>query len=188
MKTRLTWLLGMTAVLRLMAQQDDPGKIMRPADKSAHAKGSIDLVATAPSGKLELDGKPIQVAQPFPDVFHGVLKVAPGEHALVLTWEGGRKEVRFFAGPNAPVDFTPFVEHPPFARVQCTQCHELSARGRFRFKGGCFDCHQQQSFAKVHTHPSAMLEQCGMCHNAHGSTVKSHLMHSKENSCKLCHN
>lgn len=175
-------------MLPILAQQDDSGKIMRPADKSAHAKGWIDVVATAPSGKLELDGKPVQVAQPFPNVFHGILKADAGEHALVLTWEGGRKEVRFFVGPGAPSSFTPFVSHPPIAGVECTRCHELSARGRFRFKGGCFDCHQQQSFAKIHSHPPSILDQCGMCHNAHGSTVKSHLLHSRENSCKLCHN
>jgi predicted CXXCH cytochrome family protein len=27
-----------------------------------------------------------------------------------------------------------------------------------------------------------------MCHNAHGSTVKAHLLYSKEAACKLCHN
>ena len=187
MRTQSLWLLAAVAVFGLLAQDDDPGKIMRPADKSAHSAGPIDIVATAPSGKLELDGRPIEVAQPFPNVFHGVLKVAPGEHSLVLIWEGGRKEVRFFSGPNAPTGFAAFVQHPPIAGIQCTQCHELSARGRFRFKGGCFDCHKQETFAKAHTHPATMLQECGMCHNAHGSTVKSHLIHSKENSCKLCH-
>jgi hypothetical protein len=78
-------LLGTAGVLCLLAQQGDAGKIMRPADKSARAKGSIDIVATAPSGKLELDGKPIQVSQRFSNVFHGALNVAPGKHALVLT-------------------------------------------------------------------------------------------------------
>jgi predicted CXXCH cytochrome family protein len=192
MMAPVRWLLGSVVVLSLCAQQDEAGKILRPADKSAHVKGSIDIVATAPSGKLELDGKPIPVEQPFPNVFHGVLQAAPGQHTLVLKWDGGQKEVRFFAGPNAPASFTPFVEHPPNAGVECTQCHELSSRGRFRFKGGCFECHtqfrQQEAFAKVHTHPPSVLEQCGMCHNAHGSTVKSHLLHSKENACKICHN
>lgn len=192
MTASVRWLLGTAVVVGLFAQQDDAGKILRPADRSAHAKGPIDLVATAPSGTLELDGKPIQMEQPFPNVFHGVLKVAPGEHALVLKWDGGQKEIRFFAGPNAPASFTPFVQHPPIAGVQCVQCHELSSRGRFRFKGGCFECHtqnsQQATFAKTHTHPASMLEQCGMCHNAHGSAVKSHLLHSKENACKICHN
>jgi predicted CXXCH cytochrome family protein len=116
-----------------------------------------------------------------------MVKVASGEHSLVLTWEGGRKEVRFFSGAKAPAGFAAFVQHPPIAEIQCTQCHELSARGRFRFKGGCFDCHKQETFVKAHTHPATVLQECGMCHNAHGSTVKSHLIHSKENSCKLCH-
>ena len=87
MRTQSLWLLAAVAVFGLLAQDDDPGKIMRPADKSAHSAGPIDIVATAPSGKLELDGRPIEVAQPFPNVFHGVLKVAPGEHSLVLIWE-----------------------------------------------------------------------------------------------------
>lgn len=172
--------------LMLLGQDDSPGKIMRPADKSSH-NGPVDVVATAPAGKLMLDGKPVEVARPFPDVLHGVLKAGPGEHTLSLTWEGGRKDVRFFVGANAAAGFSAFRQHPPLADVACTQCHELSARGRFRFKGGCFDCHKQEGFAKVHTHPPAMLDQCGTCHDAHGSTVKAHLLHSKENSCKLCH-
>lgn len=176
-------LLGQT----LLSQDDDPGKIMRPPDKSAHESGSVDVVATAPAGKLTLDGKPVEVAQPFPNVFHGSLQVPRGEHTLTLTWEGGRKEVRFFSGPNAPAGFAAFHQHPPVPGIVCTQCHEVSSRGRFRFKGGCFDCHKQETFAKIHTHPPAILEQCGMCHNAHGSTVKSHLIYSKENACKLCH-
>ena len=187
MTAKRFWLSGITA-LALVAQDDGPGKIMRPADKSSHKGDMVDVVATAPGGKLTLDGKPVDVAQPFPNVFHGGLKVPGGEHTLALAWEGGRKEVRFFVGPNAPPEFAAFRQHPPLADVACTQCHELSARGRFRFKGGCFDCHKQEAFAKVHTHPPAILEECGMCHNAHGSTVKAHLIHSKENSCKLCHN
>ena len=27
-----------------------------------------------------------------------------------------------------------------------------------------------------------------MCHNAHGSVVKAHLLYSKETACKICHN
>ena len=171
----------------LLLADDEAGKIMRPADKSSHKTDTVDIIATAPSGKLELDGKPLELAQPFPNVFHSELKVAPGAHSLVLKWEGGRKEVRFFAGPNAPAEFTPFQQHPPIAGIECTQCHELTARARFRFKGGCFDCHKTAGFEKVHTHPSGMLEECGMCHNAHGSTVKAHLLNSREIACKLCH-
>ncbi|MCX6602586.1 MAG: hypothetical protein NTV52_03235 [Acidobacteria bacterium] len=175
------------AFAALLSADDEAGKIMRPADKSSHKSGTVSLVATAPFGRLELDGEPLELAQPFPNVFHGEMKVSPGTHSLVLKWAGGRKEVRFFSGPNAPAEFTSFQQHPPIADVACTQCHELTARGRFRFKGGCFDCHKAESFQKVHTHPSSLLEECGMCHNAHGSTVKAHLIHPKEIACKLCH-
>lgn len=180
------WLVSIS-VFTLFAQAEEPGKIMRPVNKSSHPVAPIDIVATAPAGKMALDGKPVELAEPFPDVFHGVIKAAPGEHTLRLTWQGGQEEIRFFVGPNAPPDLLPFRQHPPLPNVQCTQCHEQGSRGRFIFKGGCFDCHKQEGFARVHTHPPKVLEQCGTCHNAHGSTVKSHLIHSKETSCKLCH-
>jgi len=167
---------------------EDAGKIMRPTEGAALSANEVDIIATAPQGKLQLDGKPVDAAQPFPNVLHANLKATPGPHTLTLTWEGGRKEIHFFTGANPPAPFTTFHQHPPVADVQCTQCHEVNKRGRFRFKGGCFDCHQQQTFVKVHTHDATRLEQCGMCHNAHGSTVKAHLLYPKETACKICHN
>ena len=180
--TAIGWMCGFPAVA-----DDAAGNILRPADNSSHQGGQVDVVATAPAGKLQLDGIVIQAEQPFPDVFHSALKLSPGMHSLVLSWSGGKKEVHFFVGPNAPADFRPFRQYPPIPSVQCTQCHELNVRGRFVFKGGCFDCHQRDGFAKVHTHEPAVLEQCGLCHNAHGSTVKAHLTYPKETACKICH-
>jgi predicted CXXCH cytochrome family protein len=168
---------------------EEAGKIMRPADKAAMPSDVVDIVATAPAGKLELDGKSIAAEQPFPNVLHTSVKTTPGEHSLALIWDGGRKEVHFFVGPNPPADFQAFRQHPPVAEVKCTQCHELSSRGRFRFKNNsCFDCHQKASFNKVHTHDPTVLAECGLCHNAHGSTVKAHLLYPKETACKQCHN
>jgi len=172
----------------LSAADDEAEKILRPADNSSHESGQIDLVATAPSGRLQLDGVFIQTEQPFPDVLHATLKASPGLHSLVLLWEGGKKEVHFFVGPNPPAAFKPFHQHPPIPGVQCTQCHGLNRRGRFECKGGWFDCHRRDDFAKIHTHDPVRLEQCGMCHNAHGSTVKANLLYSKETACKICHN
>lgn len=162
---------------------------MRPADHSAISSGAVDIVATAPAGKLELDGKAIAAEQPFPNVLHASVTASPGEHSLALVWDGGRKEIHFFFGPKAPASFLPFRQHPPVADVKCTQCHELSSRGRFRFRNNsCFDCHQREGFTKVHTHDATVLTECGLCHNAHGSTVKAHLLYSKEIACKQCHN
>ncbi len=164
------------------------GKIVRPVDGAAIASGVVEIAATAPAGKQEFDGQPVDAEEPFPGVFHATVKPTPGEHTLALVWEGGREEVKFFVGNQAPAGFQPFVEHPPAAEIACTQCHGLSRRGRFRFTGGCFDCHQQEAFAKPHFHPSHELADCGMCHNAHGSTAKAHLTMPKTLACKQCHN
>ena len=59
---------------RMPAANDENGKILRPADNSWHQVGPVDLVATAESGKLQLDGAPIQAEQRVlgmpPDVGH----------------------------------------------------------------------------------------------------------------------
>jgi predicted CXXCH cytochrome family protein len=170
------------------AADDTAGKILRPADRSSYQGDQIDVVATAPSGKLHLDGGVVESEQPFPNVLHATLKAKPGLHSLVLVWEGGSKEAHFFVGPNPPAGFQPFRQHPPVPGVQCVQCHGLSRNGRFVFKGGCFDCHQRDRFDGIHTHDPGVLEQCGMCHNAHGSTARANLVYSKEAACKLCHN
>ena len=193
MTLRLKACLAMAAAIGLMhgvlpAADEDGGKIMRPANNSFYKTGPIDLIATAPEGKLELDGVLIQTEQPFPNVFHATLKPSSGMHSLVLRWEGGEKAVQFFVGPNPPAVFQPFHQHPPIADVLCTQCHSLNRRGRFVASGGCFDCHMPDDFSKIHTHAPTMLEKCGMCHNAHGSTAKADLLYSKEAACKICHN
>ncbi len=168
--------------------QDEVGKIMRPTDGAVLPLGEVSIVATAPAGKLELDGQAIEAEEPFPNVFHATLTPSEGEHRLALVWDGGRKEVRFFVGEKAPAAFKPFQHHPPVPAVECTQCHGLSRRGRFRFKGGCFDCHEKETFVSVHAHPIHDFVECGQCHNAHGSTAAKHLMLPREIMCKLCHN
>ena len=180
--------LPLVAGLAWAQFQDGPGKIMRPLDGSALSAGDVSIVAMAPGGRLELDGKAIDVEEPFPNVFHAKVTPPPGEHRLTLSWEGGSKEVRFFVGDNAPAEYKPFQDHPPVPGIECTQCHGLSRRGRFRFKGGCFDCHEKEPFAGVHAHPDHVFVECGQCHNAHGSTAAKHLMLPREVMCKLCHN
>jgi hypothetical protein len=93
----------------LSAADDDAGKILRPADHSSHQSGKIDIVATAPAGRLQLDGAPIESEQPFPNVLHAIVKAMPGLHSLALVWEGGKKEVQFFAGATPPAGFQPFT-------------------------------------------------------------------------------
>jgi len=175
-------LLSATA---LLAQ--DEGRIMAPVEGAALDGGAVRIIATAPGGRILLDGRAVTLEEPFPSVFHADVTPAPGEHVLELIWEAGRREVKFYVGPNPPPEFSPYREHPPVA-TDCTHCHGLSRRGRFRFSGGCFSCHDQESFSAKHTHPAGQLAQCGMCHNAHGSTAPKLLLYTKETACKLCHN
>ena len=174
-------------VLVSLAAAQDGGKIVRPSDGAALPQEEITFAARAVGGRLELDGKALAAEQPFPDVLRARLKPSPGPHTLALVWEGGRQEIRFFAGEGAPAGFKPYRQHPPVP-TECSQCHGLSTRGRFRFKGGCFDCHKQEAFSKTHSHTPDVLVECGQCHDAHGSTEKAHLLLPREKACKLCHN
>jgi predicted CXXCH cytochrome family protein len=169
----------------IAAAQD--ANILRPVDGAAIAGPMLDIIATAPAGRLELDGKTIAADEPFPNVFHAKTAAPTGEHRLALVWEGGRKEIRIFRGANPPAGFKAYQQHPPLEAVECTQCHGVSRRGRFRFEGGCFTCHIEANFTKTHPHAAHVLQECGLCHNAHGSTERFHLRYPKEKACKLCH-
>jgi len=180
--------LWFTALLFLAAgQEPTEGRILRPTDGAALPSGEASIIAAAPGGKLEIDGKPLAAEESAPGVFRAKVTLPAGAHTLALSWQGGRKQIRFFVGSDPPGEFKPFQLHPP-VQVECTQCHGLSRRGRFVFKGGCFDCHQETGFAKTHQHTPEVLESCGRCHNPHGSTEKFLLMFPREKACKLCHN
>ena len=129
----------MIAALLLLAQ------IMRPVDKAALAKGPLEIIAkAAPGAKLELDGQPIKTESPFPSVLTAKIDAAPGRHRLSLTQETGRHDVEISIGPQD--GFAPYRAHPP-GQTACTTCHGVSARGRFRFEGGCSNCHATAAFA-----------------------------------------
>ena len=131
-------LLGVLTLTLLSSNSgDEQGRILRPQDGSALTSEEISIVATGPEGRLELDGQRISAQEPFPNVLYAKLRPTPGEHVLGLTWKGGRCEIRFFVGEDAPPTFRLFKQHPPVA-TDCTHCHGLSRRGRFRFKGGVF--------------------------------------------------
>ncbi len=160
---------------------------MRPSDGSALPAGPIDVAAAAPDGRIELDGKPVEADRPFENVLHARIDAGPGEHTVSLIWPSGRKDVRVFVGENPPPGFAPFQMHPPPAGLECTQCHALSRRGTFRFRGDCFACHSDEQFTGKHPHPKHVLEQCGMCHNAHGSTADALQIYDRDTACRQCH-
>lgn len=183
---RSLWLLA--ACWLCSARADEVWRILRPVDRAALQSGDLNIIATAPRGRLELDGKPIAAEETFKNVLHARAKAAPGSHTLSLAWDGGRHEIRFFVGSQAAPEFKLYRGHPLAAEVACTRCHGLSKRGRFRFKGGCFDCHATDTFPRVHNHNPDVLAECGECHDAHGSTERSLLVMDRAKACKLCHN
>lgn len=182
--------LGLVLLIATLpaSAQDEAGKIMRPAPNSHLPSGNVDVVARAAEGaKLSLDGRPLSPDEPFPGVFHTVGTVDDGIHELLLEWPGGQSSLQFYVGSQPPTEFRQFVHHPP-ETVACNHCHGLSRRGRFRFTGGCFACHDKSAFVAVHSHEPHVLESCGQCHNAHGSAAAKHLVMSKDLACKQCHN
>ncbi len=178
-------LLAILALPALFAVEQ--AKLMRPTDGAAYPTGPVKVVAAAPDGRLEIDGKAIEAERPFPDVLHAEIEVEAGEHTLALIWEGGRQEAKFFVGDGVPAGFEAFRPHPGFELNQCSQCHAVSRRGTFRFSGDCFACHTDEQYTASHPHPKHQLEQCGLCHNAHGSTADAHLLYPRETACTICH-
>ena len=184
---RLT--VALLTVGLLASGQDDGPRIVSPPDRAHFLTGNIDIVAKAPEGaKLTLDARAVKALRPFPGVLHGATILPEGEHQLTLTWADGSETIGFFVGDSAPEGYAEFTRHPPNSMLQCARCHGLSRRGRFRFGGGCFNCHPSDGFETVHSHEPHVLESCGLCHDAHGSTSPKHLTMSKELACKQCHN
>ena len=109
----MRWLLVAMLACGTGIAADEAGKILRPVDKSAFRVGPIRIIATAPEGRVELDGKPVAAEQPFPNVFTAAISTEPGEHKLALVWNDGRKEITFFVGGAAPAGFQQFHPHPP---------------------------------------------------------------------------
>ena len=166
----------------------DAPVLVKPLNGSWIPGGELEVIAKAAAGRLLLDGRPLESEEVFPGVFLARMDVEAGEHSLRVESAGGSQEIRFRSGAaEGGEDATPFADHPP-VQVECTHCHSVSRRGRFRFSGGCQSCHGEERFIRTHSHQSHELASCGMCHDAHGSSVPNLLALPREQACKQCHN
>ena len=166
---------------------DEP-RIVKPPDGSWLPGTELAIIAKAADGRLLLDGQPIEAEQPFPNILHARVSVSAGRHSLRLATAEGDQTVLFHAGGPPDGDASPpYAHHPPIA-TSCSHCHSLSRRGRFRFSGGCQTCHPKEAFIDTHSHEPHELASCGMCHDAHGSSVENLLVLSADAACKQCHN
>lgn len=164
------------------------GAFVKPTDGAWIPSGVVEVIARAADGQLLLDGHPLAAERPFPGVLHARAEVGPGQHVLRLASSEGHAQVVIRTGPAPGADTgAAYVDHPP-VRTECAHCHSVSRRGRFRFSGGCQSCHLEQDFIQTHSHQPHELASCGMCHDAHGSSVSKLLALPAETACKQCHN
>lgn len=180
-----------TALALLWATGVSPaadGPIVKPRNGTWIPGDVLEVIAKVSDARLLVDGEPVQAKEPFPGVLHALLEVTPGRHVLRLASSEGLQEVVVHTGDAPEGDAgEAYVDHPPVA-TECAFCHSVSRRGRFRFSGGCQSCHAERQFVQTHSHQSHELASCGMCHDAHGSTVAKLLLLPKEQACKQCHN
>lgn len=193
----MRWLvcLCLCGGLALSAEDPPPSPILAPPPQSAHPAGSpVRFIGLGSSGKatgasLKLDGKEIALTSPHEGVYTAEIPApAAGEHEL--EFEG--QKLRFAAGLSVPpAGFAAFRAHPP--TNQCATCHAVRS-GRWRFQrvslaSVCSQCHAKESFPAKHTHEMAVLTDCQLCHNPHGTTtaVPAHLKLKRDVACKQCH-
>lgn len=78
--------------------------------------------------------------------------------------------------------------HPPYARRQCTSCHDSSARMDVRadLMDQCKTCHPRY-FSDEVAHPPVADGECLTCHNPHRSTQIKLLKMPVFDTCVDCH-
>ncbi len=181
----------LAAIALLVAAGVSPaaeGPIVKPRNGTWIPGDVLEVIAKASDARLLVDGEPVRGEESFPGVLHARIKVLAGRHVLRLASSDGVHEVVVHTGDSPDGDASkPYVDHPPVA-TECAFCHSVSRRGRFRFSGGCQNCHAEQQFVQTHSHQSHELASCGMCHDAHGSSAAKLLLLPKEQACKQCHN
>ncbi len=90
-KARLLLAAAIASACGLLCAEDEAGKILRPADNSSHTSDQLDIVATAPSGRLAVGWRADQERRAVPE--------RPARHpeggariALTRAGLGGRQE------------------------------------------------------------------------------------------------
>lgn len=180
------WLLALCS-----GQEDDrsPG-FLRPTDRSRVPAGQFSIIArTAGAAQLWVDEREVAASQPTPQVLSATVTLTPGPHELKLTTAGRQFIVHVVAGDRAREEYRPFRVQPPAAG--CTNCHKVAGPSWNLAKDNvsdlCAACHDLTKFPLVHQHAVAVLQECQMCHQPHGSTAEKHLKFNKATACKLCH-
>ena len=79
--------------------------------------------------------------------------------------------------------------HPPFAKQQCTECHEAGGGQGMRVKlpDLCFNCHKDFLTGVKVKHQPVAEGDCMSCHEPHESNFKHLLVKKGNDLCLNCH-
>ena len=175
------------ALAAALVVAQDPPPILAPPEGAVFSAGSAVRFIARGDGALKVDGQAAETKSPHTGVHTAELKPAAGAHTI----EFGGQTLKIFVGPaaSAPEGMKAFRPHPP--ANQCETCHAVR-NGNWRFiraslSNVCSACHAKEAFQAKHTHEMAVLADCQLCHNPHGSTADKHLKLSKDAACKQCH-
>ena len=93
---------------------------------------------------------------------------------------------------HTPLSRLPYF-HAPSANWECLKCHDSKQEKKFQLNADysakiCFECHtdKQEDIAKkksVH----GVVDQCTMCHDAHGADNDMFLVAPVNTICRTCH-
>ena len=170
-------------------------RVIAPADKAILESGKIDIICSADSVDLQIDGT-AHAWEPFELPLHVArTKLKPGLHQIRI---GARrleiivaKDTKRRDGPKGwKIVHRHAIDDGPSG---CQDCHETKQRngrtqvGEFKGHEACLVCHTAVDFEVDHSHILEPLEACQMCHSLHGSPHKSLLKAPTRRLCSECH-
>lgn len=83
--------------------------------------------------------------------------------------------------------------HPVIeGKMTCTSCHDVHSDNpkaliKTSLNDTCYTCHMEKRGPFVHNH-QPVTEDCGICHNPHGTTIPNLLKSRPPFLCQECHN
>nr|WP_277926360.1 cytochrome c3 family protein [Aestuariivivens sediminicola] len=82
-----------------------------------------------------------------------------------------------------------FYKHPPYAKKECSSCHDRGAMGKPKLDLPelCYQCHEPIERQYPALHGPVSSGQCTMCHSPHQSKFENLLVIEGRNLCLNCH-
>lgn len=116
-----------------------------------------------------------------------------GNRDTVLTSRAKQTEFCFTCHKEQRTQVNRPSHHPvPEGKMTCSDCHNVHGSSgaklakRDSMNDTCYTCHAEKRGPFVHQH-EPVAEDCGICHNSHGSLVPAMLKTRAPLLCQQCH-